>query len=84
MNYSHMKNDIESINKNTVEVKNTISKMKNTLGEIKSRLEDGSEIGGSGESTSPCAWVGHLADLLRIRVNSQRYPSVYEDWRPKQ
>ena len=35
------------------------------------------------ESTSPCAGVEHLADLLRNRVNSQWYPSVYEDWRPK-
>ena len=35
------------------------------------------------ESTSPCPWVKHLADTLRNRVNSQRYPSIYEDWRPK-
>ena len=35
------------------------------------------------ESTSPCARVKHLADLLRSRVNSQQYPSIYEDWRPK-
>ena len=35
------------------------------------------------ESTSSSAWVEHLADLLRNRANSQRYPSVYEDWRPK-
>ena len=25
----------------------------------------------------------HLADLLTNRVNSQWYPSIYEDWRPK-
>ena len=30
------------------------------------------------ESTSPCAPLEHLADLLRKRVNSQRYPSIYE------
>ena len=35
------------------------------------------------ESISPCARVKHLADLLRSRVNSQQYPSIYEDWRPK-
>ena len=35
------------------------------------------------ESTSPCAWVEHLADLLRNRVNSQWYPSIDEDWRSK-
>ena len=35
------------------------------------------------ESTSPCTWVKHLADLLRNRVNSQQYSRIYEDWRPK-
>ena len=35
------------------------------------------------KSTSPCTWMKHLADLLRNRVNSQQYPSIYEDWRPK-
>ena len=35
------------------------------------------------ESTSPCAWVKHLADLLKNRVNSQWYSSIYENWRPK-
>ena len=29
------------------------------------------------ESTSPCTWVKHLADLLRNKANSQQYPSVY-------
>ena len=35
------------------------------------------------ESTSPGVWVEHLADLLRNRVNSQWYSSIYEDWRHK-
>ena len=35
------------------------------------------------ESTYPCAQVKNLADLLRNRVNSQRYPSIYEDQRQK-
>ena len=35
------------------------------------------------ESTYPCAWVKHLANLLRNKANSQQYPSVYEDRRPK-
>ena len=35
------------------------------------------------ESISPCIWVKHLTDLLRNKVNSQQYPSVYEDRRPK-
>ena len=34
------------------------------------------------ESTSPCAQVKHLAKRLRNRENSQKDPSVYEDWRP--
>ena len=44
--------------------------------------KDGSEIGGSRESTSPCTQVKHLANLLRNKANSQQYPSMYED-RPK-
>ena len=35
------------------------------------------------ESTSPCTGVKHLAHLLRNKVNSQQYPSVYEDRRQK-
>ena len=35
------------------------------------------------EKTFPCAQVEHLADLLRNRVNSQQYHSIYEGWRPK-
>ena len=35
------------------------------------------------ESTSPCTQVKHLVDLLRNKVNSQQYPSIYEDRRPK-
>ena len=35
------------------------------------------------ESTSPCTWVKHLANLLRNRVKSQQYPSINEVWRPK-
>ena len=35
------------------------------------------------ESTSPCTWVKHLPDLLRNKENSQQYPSIYEDRRPK-
>ena len=35
------------------------------------------------ESTSLCTWVKHLADLLKNRVNSQWYSSIYENWRPK-
>ena len=35
------------------------------------------------ESTSPCTWVKHLPNLLRSKVNSQQYPSIYEDRRPK-
>ena len=38
---------------------------------------------GGVESPSPCSCVKHLANLWRKRVNSQRYPSIYEDWRPK-
>ena len=35
------------------------------------------------ESTSPCTWVKYLANLLRNKTNSQQYPSIYEDRRPK-
>ena len=35
------------------------------------------------ESTSPCVSVKHLPDLLRNKANSQQYPSIYEDRRPK-
>ena len=35
------------------------------------------------ESTFPYTWMKHLADLLRNKVNSQQYPSIYEDRRPK-
>ena len=35
------------------------------------------------ESTSPCTQVKDLANLLRNKANSQQYPSVYEDRRPK-
>ena len=31
------------------------------------------------ESTFPYTWMKHLADLLRNKVNSQQYPSIYED-----
>ena len=34
-------------------------------------------------STSPCTWVKHLDDILGNKVNSQQYPSIYEDKRPK-
>ena len=43
--------------------------------------EDGGEIGGSGVHF-PSTPVKYLADL-RSRANSQRYSSIYEDWRPK-
>ena len=43
--------------------------------------EDGREIGGS-RVHFPSIPVKHLADL-RSRANSQRYSSIYEDWRPK-
>ena len=35
------------------------------------------------ESTSPCTWVKHLPDVLRNKANSQQYPSIYEDRKPK-
>ena len=35
------------------------------------------------EYISPCTWVKHLDDLLRNKANSQQYPSIYEDRRPK-
>ena len=46
--------------------------------------EDGGEIGGSRVHfpSHPCTQVKHLAKLLRNRVNSQQYPSIYKDWRP--
>ena len=44
-------------------------------------LEDGGEIGGS-RVHFPSAPVKHLADL-RNRLNSQRYSSIYEDWRQR-
>ena len=43
--------------------------------------EDSGEIGGSGVHF-PSAPVKHLADM-RNRANSQRYSSIYEDWRRK-
>ena len=44
-------------------------------------LGDGSNIGGSGVHF-PSTPVKYLADL-RSRVNSQQYPSIYVDQRPK-
>ena len=44
--------------------------------------EDDGEISGSGVHF-PLCMVKHVADLLRNRANSQRYSSIYEDWRPK-
>ena len=35
-----MKKDIETINKNQLEMKNAVSEMKNTLDRIKSRLDE--------------------------------------------
>ena len=43
--------------------------------------EDGGQIGGSGVHF-PSIPVKYLADL-RNRANSQRYSSIYEDWRPR-
>lgn len=34
-------------------------------------------------SISPCTWMKHVANLLRNRVNSEQYPSINEDCRPK-
>ena len=45
------------------------------------KREDGGEIGESGVHF-PSTAVNHLADLGN-RANSQRYSSIYEDWRPK-
>ena len=45
------------------------------------RWEDGGQIGGSGVHF-PSTPVKYLADL-RNRANSQRYSSIYEDWRPR-
>ena len=39
-NYISMKQDIETINKNKLEMKNAISKMMNPLKRIKSRLDE--------------------------------------------
>ena len=35
------------------------------------------------ESISLCTWVKHLPNLQRNKANSQQYPSIYEDRRPK-
>ena len=35
------------------------------------------------ESTSPSTCVKHLPNLLRNKANSQQYPSIYKDRRPK-
>ena len=35
------------------------------------------------ESTSPCTWVKHLANLLRNKASSQQHASIYEDRRPE-
>ena len=35
------------------------------------------------EPTCSCTQLGHLANLLKNRVNSQQNPSLYEVWRPK-
>ena len=35
------------------------------------------------QSTSTQTWVKHLAHLLRNKANSQQYPSIYQDRRPK-
>ena len=43
--------------------------------------KDGGKIGGS-RVHFPSTPVKYLPDL-RSRVNSQRYSSIYEDWRPK-
>ena len=50
-------------------------------GRVEVGEEGGSEIGGS-RVHFPSTPVKHLADL-RSRANSQRYSSIYEDWRPK-
>ena len=49
--------------------------------EVTTWEEDGGEIGGS-RVHFPSVPVKRLGDL-RNRVNSQRYSSIYEDWRPK-
>ena len=49
--------------------------------EMEKREDDG-EIGGSGVHF-PCTQVKHLANHLRNRATSQRYSSIYEDWRGK-
>ena len=35
------------------------------------------------EPTCACTQLGHLADLLKNRLNSQQNPSLYEVWKPK-
>ena len=35
------------------------------------------------QSTFPCTRMKHIADFLRNRANSQQYPSIQEDCRPK-
>ena len=35
------------------------------------------------EPTCSCTQLGHLANLLKNRVNSQQNPSLYEVWKPK-
>ena len=35
------------------------------------------------EHTCSCTQLGHLVDLLKNRVNSQWYPSLYEVWKLK-
>ena len=44
--------------------------------------QDGGQIDGS-RVHFPLYTVKHLDDLLRNTVNSQQYPSIYEDRRPK-
>ena len=58
--------------------------------ELDCRLNNSEECGPGREKSEtnpsnhhfPSTPVKHLADL-RIRANSQRYSSIYEDWRPK-
>ena len=49
--------------------------------QFKTLVIDGDEIGGSGVHF-PSTPVKYLPDL-RSRVNSQQFPSIYEDRRPK-
>ena len=67
----------QRINKwDLIKMKSFCMAKENTIGR-----EDGGEIGGS-RVHFPSTPVKHLAEL-RSRVNSQRYSSIYEDWRPK-